>query len=137
MKYITGIDHVGIRVYELATSRAFYESLGFEFLAGPVGPEPVAIMKHPSGVMINLILNAANKADKNQLMDVPTKFAGYTHVALAVDNADLVVTELSQLGYAISEGPIRFPTGTSLFIRDPDLNVIEFHEPAKVWDEMN
>ena len=41
---ITGIAHVGIRVHDLDRSRAFYELLGFEFVVGPVGPEPVAIL---------------------------------------------------------------------------------------------
>ncbi len=56
---ITGYAHVGIRVRDLSISRAFYEGLGFEFVAGPVGPEPVAILAHRSGTVINFILNAA------------------------------------------------------------------------------
>ena len=55
---ITRINHVGLRVNDLKITRAFYEKLGFLFLVGPVGPEPVAIMEHPSGVNINFILNA-------------------------------------------------------------------------------
>ena len=47
---ITGIAHVGIRVHDLDRARAFYERLGFEFVVGPVGPEPVAILSHPSGL---------------------------------------------------------------------------------------
>ena len=39
---ITGIAHIGIRVHDLARSRSFYEQLGFHFVVGPVGPEPVA-----------------------------------------------------------------------------------------------
>jgi len=137
MKNITGIDHLGVRVHSLEVSRKFYESLGFKFLVGPVGPEPVAIMEHSSGVNINLILNAATATDKNQLMDIPTKHAGYTHVALRVDNADATEAELTLLGHEITEGPIKFPTGVSMFIRDPDRNVIEFHEAAAVWAEMS
>ena len=41
-------------------TRENYEKLGFEFIAGPVGPEPVAIMEHPSGININFILNKLN-----------------------------------------------------------------------------
>ena len=52
---ITGMAHVGIRVHDLARSRAFYEKLGFAFVVGPIGPEPVAILRHPTGVEINLI----------------------------------------------------------------------------------
>jgi lactoylglutathione lyase len=48
MKEITRINHVGLRVKNLDVTRSFYEKLGFLFLVGPVGPEPVAIMEHPS-----------------------------------------------------------------------------------------
>jgi len=60
VKQITRINHVGLRVRDLESSRSFYEKLGFEFLGGPMGPEPVAIVEHPSGVNINFILNALN-----------------------------------------------------------------------------
>ena len=87
---ITGLSHIGIRVHSLDTSRAFYELLGFEFVVGPIGPEPVAIMSHPSGIEINFILNAANTSTENVLMDVDEKHAGYTHIALAVQNVSEV-----------------------------------------------
>ncbi|MCJ8321633.1 MAG: VOC family protein [Colwellia sp.] len=131
MKQITRINHLGIRVNDLAISRAFYQQLGFVFIVGPVGPEPVAIMEHPSGVNINFILNAAAPAKENVLMDVPTKYAGYTHAALEVNDMDAIVEQLNELHIKISEGPVTFPTGTSTFIRDPDLNVVEFHQPKK------
>jgi len=44
---VTGIAHLGIRVHDLDRARAFYELLGYTFVAGPVGPEPVAILSHP------------------------------------------------------------------------------------------
>ncbi|MGF1695991.1 VOC family protein [Vibrio lamellibrachiae] len=131
MKQITRINHLGIRVNDLAISREFYERLGFVFIVGPVGPEPVAIMEHPSGININFILNAAAPSEENVLMDVPVKRAGYTHAALEVDDMDAVVAQLNDLNIDISEGPVRFPTGTSTFIRDPDMNVVEFHQPNK------
>ena len=85
MDQITRINHVGLRVRELATARAFYEKLGFVFVEGPVGPEPVAVMEHPSGINLNLILNATeDRSVVNQLMDIPQKHTGYTHIALEV-----------------------------------------------------
>jgi lactoylglutathione lyase len=128
---ITGIAHVGIRVHSLEISRAFYELLGFNFVVGPIGPEPVAIMSHPSGIEINFILNAANTSDENVLMDVAEKHAGYTHIALSVDNVSEVQSELEKAGVAITGGPTTFPGGsTSIFVRDPDRNVIEFNQKA-------
>ena len=126
---ITGVAHIGIRVHDLARSRAFYEQLGFNFVVGPVGPEPVAILAHPSGVEINLILNGSSASAPNVLMDIPEKHAGYTHVALAVNNVGEVQAKLEAMGVALSGGPITFPGGaTSIFIRDPDRNVIEFNQ---------
>jgi len=116
-------------VQDLARARTFYEKLGFKFLVGPVGPEPVAIMEHQSGVNINFILNASVSPPTNILMDIPEKYAGYTHVALEVDDMQLVVTQLGEFNIEITEGPVQFPTGISTFIRDPDRNVIEFHQP--------
>ena len=86
MQEITGINHIGIRVTSLERARKFYEQLEFVFIIGPIGPEPVAIMEHPSGVNINFILNADTDSAKNILMDIPAKHPGYTHFALDVTN---------------------------------------------------
>lgn len=132
MKEITKINHVGIRVANLERSRVFYEKLGFEFIVGPVGPEPVAIMEHPSGVNINFILNADSQSSTNMLMDVPQKYPGYTHMALEVTDIQLVTMQLSNMAIELSGGPITIPDGSVfVFIRDPDGNVIEFHQPAE------
>jgi len=84
MKEITRINHVGLRIKDLKTSLTFYERLGFVFIKGPVGPEPVAIMEHPSGININFILNASPSSTTNKLMDEADKFTGYTHIALEI-----------------------------------------------------
>ncbi len=131
MKEITRINHVGLRVKSLEVSRAFYEMLGFEFIAGPIGPEPVAIMEHPSGININFILNASDDSPKNILMDIPEKHSGFTHIAIEVTDLETVEQQLIEKQIPISEGPITIPGGAILlFIRDPDKNVIEFHKPA-------
>ena len=130
MKQITKINHVGLRVRDLETSRTFYEQLGFEFIIGPIGPEPVAIMEHPSGVNINFILNASKDAsEKNILMDVPERHTGYTHIALEITDREAVLQQLEDLGIPITE-TVELEDGTVFFfIRDPDGNVIEFHHP--------
>ncbi len=131
MKEITRINHVGLRVSNLGVTREFYEKLGFIFLVGPIGPEPVAIMEHPSGVNINFILNASQTKTLNVLMDVPEKHTGYTHVALEVSDLESAQRYLESINYVITEGPIVTPEGASfIFIRDPDDNVIEFHKPV-------
>ena len=130
MKEISGINHVGLRIRDLARSRAFYEKLGFEFIIGPIGSEPVAVMEHLSGVNINFILNASNDASgDNILMDVPAKHTGYTHMALEISDRESVKQQLTKAGVSITE-TVELPDGAVLFfIRDPDGNVIEFHQP--------
>jgi len=132
MKEIVGINHIGIRVTSLENSRKFYEQLGFIFLVGPIGPEPVAIMEHPSGVNINFILNADSGISENILMDVPERHPGYTHVALDVNDIEAIENRLKKLNIKITEGPITLPNGgIMLFIRDQDYNVIEFHQSLR------
>lgn len=126
---IEGLAHIGIRVHELARSVAFYERLGFRKTAGPLGPEPVAILEHPSGVEINLVLNAAHTEEPNVLMDVPDKHAGITHFALLCGDIMAATRQLEAAGVPLSGGPVRFDTGAhAIFIRDPDRNVIELHQ---------
>lgn len=131
MNEITRINHLGLRVKDLDTSRAFYEKLGFVFFKGPVGPEPVAIMEHPSGVNINFILNADPGCSSNVLMDVDVKHTGYTHVALEVTSAESALRSVKALGIEIT-GEVEFEGAKFFFIRDPDRNVIEFHQPAAI-----
>jgi len=131
MNQITQINHVGLRVRSLDTAREFYEKLGFVFIVGPVGPEPVAVMEHPSGININFILNASENASKeNILSDVLVKHTGFTHIALEITNHYEVEEQLEQLQIPITE-TIELPDGrVFFFVRDPDGNVIEFHKPA-------
>ncbi len=131
MKAILRINHVGLRVRSLEVTRKFYEKLGFKFIVGPVGPEPVAIMEHPTGININFILNASEDASKdNILSDLPIKHTGFTHIALEIDDRQAVEKQLAELDIPITE-TVELPDGTEFFfIRDPDRNVIEFHLPS-------
>ncbi len=98
MKEITRINHVGLRVRDLEVARAFYEKLGFEFLGGPMGPEPVAIVEHSSGVNINFILNvSADASPTNVLMDAVEKHAGFTHIALEIADVEAVKRQLDDV----------------------------------------
>lgn len=126
---VTGLAHIGIRVHDLARSVAFYELLGFTKTIGPVGPEPVAILDHPSGLEINLILNASDPDAPNILMDGAAKHAGITHVALHVPDLDAARAAIEGAGLALSGAPVQFTEhARGFFVRDPDRNVIEIHE---------
>ena len=108
----------------------FYEKLGFEFLEGPIGPEPVAIVEHPSGVNINFILNASPDASPtNVLMDESAKHTGFTHIALEITDVEGVKRQLDSHDIVITES-VEFEGAVFFFVRDPDGNVIEFHKPA-------
>ncbi|MBX2801516.1 MAG: VOC family protein [Myxococcales bacterium] len=126
---VTGVSHVGIRVHDLERSLAFYELLGFDKTFGPGGPEPVAILHHPAGIEINLILNAPEADVPNPLMDVATKQPGYTHMALWVESVDAAEAVLEAAGFPLS-GKMTVPSGMrAIFVRDPDRNVVELDQP--------
>ena len=126
---ILGLAHIGIRVHNLERSVRFYELLGFTKTAGPIGPEPVAILDHPSGVEVNLVLNAPNASEPNILMDVPEKHPGITHFALLCPDIEAAKQRLEAAGIPLSGGPVHFgPGAQGIFVRDPDRNVIELHQ---------
>jgi len=126
---VKAIDHIGIRVIDYDRAAAFYAKLGFE-LVWRGGPEPVAILRNPAGIELNLILNGVpHETVRNVLYDVPTKWAGYTHMALQVVSIEAAAQELRGLGITITEGPLTLGDGLALFVRDPDGNVIELRQP--------
>ena len=126
---VAGLAHIGIRVHDLERSVRFYELLGFAKTAGPIGPEPVAILEHPSGLELNLVLNAPSASEPNVLMDVPDKHPGITHFALLCADILAAKAQLEAAGIPLSGGPIRFgPRAQGIFVRDPDRNVIELHQ---------
>lgn len=144
---ILKIDHIGIRVHTKQRSIAYYEKLGFKLIVdtGFEKGHPI-MMEHPGGVVLNLLGPSSEDKDENILMDIAEiKYAGYTHMALKV--ASLVDTENFLVKNDIEvTGRFTFKDMKSLFVRDPDRNVIEFDEypgddPAsrfvKASDELN
>ena len=128
---ITKLDHVGIRVSDFEQSIAFYAQFGFSVTRRD-DEEHVVVIKHPSGVELNLLdTGNCDNGRKNILMDVEQRYPGYTHYAIKVESVTDAKKFLDALGIRIMEGPVKFGDGkTSVFIRDPDLNVIEFTESA-------
>ena len=130
---ILSIDHIGIRVTDRDVSRAFYEKFGFVETAY-FQADQANEMETPSGVRINLIMNGAKFNNKsgnpnNILQDEPIKLPGITHLALVVNNLEQLQTWLQANKIAITEGPVQLsPRRITLFIRDPDGNVLEFNQ---------
>ena len=124
---IERVDHIGIRVRDLDQALKFYRLLGFDLLHRAKGDD-VAILKNHAGVELNLIFNAnAGDPGTNVLMDAPGKYAGYTHMALRVASIPTAIDVLRANDIAITQGPVSFDDSgqVSVFIRDPDRNVIE------------
>ncbi|HEX6441445.1 MAG TPA: VOC family protein [Stellaceae bacterium] len=124
---IERVDHIGVRVRDLGRALAFYRVLGFDSPRRAEGDD-VAIVRNKQGVELNLIFNAnAGDPSANVLMDVPEKFPGYTHIALRVGSIPATIAALKANGIAITQGPVSFGDEgqVSLFVRDPDRNVIE------------
>jgi lactoylglutathione lyase len=112
---------------EFDRSVAFYEKLGFNKIRHD-HDERVVVLKHASGIEINLLDSGNDDNDRrNVLMDVDRKYPGYTHYAIEVESATDAKRFLESIGLEVTEGPITFGDGkASVFVRDPDLNVIEF-----------
>ena len=124
---IERVDHIGIRVRDLDRALNFYRVLGFDLLRQAKG-DNVAIVRNQNGVELNLIFNAdAGEPDTNVLMDVPGKYPGYTHMALRVGSISATIVALKANDLAITQGPVSFGESgqVSVFVRDPDRNVIE------------
>ena len=124
---IERVDHIGVRVRDLERALAFYRVFGFTLVHRSKGDD-VAIVRNEHGVELNLIFNAnAGDPAGNILMDVRDKFPGYTHIALRVASIPATIAALRANNIAITQGPVSFGESgqVSLFVRDPDRNVIE------------
>lgn len=130
---IKKLDHIGIRVMTFDRSLAFYRALGFDVVRDD-RKEHVVVIRHPAGVELNLLDSGDDSHDDgNVLMDADKRYPGYTHYAIEVESVEEADRFLASLGVKVTQGPVRFGDGkTSIFIRDPDRNVIEFtqHPPA-------
>jgi lactoylglutathione lyase len=124
------VDHVGIRISNRAASVAFYELLGFSLIAdaGFDDGHPL-VMLHPSGININLLGPATGKAGENVLMDHNVKYPSITHVAIKMKSAE--DTEAFMIANEIPiTGRREFRGTKTIFIRDPDRNVLELVGPG-------
>ena len=124
---IERVDHIGVRVRNLDRALGFYRVLGFAVVRRAEGDD-VAIIRNEHGVELNLVFDAnAGDPATNILMDVGDKFPGYTHIALRVASIPETVAALNENGIPIAQGPVSFGESgqISVFVRDPDRNVIE------------
>lgn len=127
---IENFDHIGIRISDRQASVTFYELLGFELIAdGGFDNGHPLVMLHPSGININLLGPATAKQGTNVLMDEAEKYPGITHLAVKVRDADATENFVTANGIAIT-GRRKFRDTKTIFIRDPDRNVLELVGPG-------
>ncbi|MBL4762677.1 MAG: VOC family protein [Gammaproteobacteria bacterium] len=125
---ILKIDHIGIRVKEKKRATDFYEKFGFALIVdtGFEKGHPI-MLQHACGIVLNLLGPSTEQEDENVLMDIDRKYAGYTHMALKVESLPDLEAFLNENNIEIT-GRFSFKDMNSLFVRDPDRNVIEFDE---------
>lgn len=127
---ISNFDHIGIRISDRDKTVAFYELLGFEMIAdGGFDQGHPLVMLHPSGININLLGPATAMAGENILMDEKPKYPGITHLAVKVKDAAATEAFITENGIAIT-GRREFRGTSTIFIRDPDRNVLELVGPG-------
>ena len=125
MLNIEAVNHIGVRVSHKDRSVDFYKMMGFNVLED-VGFEqghPI-IMRHPSGVVVNILGPASESGDKNILMDVDVTYPGYTHIALTVSSLDEAKQFFADNNIPLT-GSFSYKGMSAIFVRDPDRNVIE------------
>ncbi|MEM9319861.1 MAG: VOC family protein [Pseudomonadota bacterium] len=127
---IANFDHIGIRISDRDRSVAFYELLGFKLIAdGGYDAGHPLVMLHPSGININLLGPATARPGENILMDEKPKYPGITHLAVKVNDAEATEAFVTEHDITIT-GRRAFRGTKTIFIRDPDRNVLELVGPG-------
>jgi len=150
---VVAVDHTGITVSNLERSLAFWRDvLGFEFShsAHQTGERPeqitgvkgadlkLAVLKTPSGHKIEL-LEYYEPADRRRDNALRPCDLGHVHVALVVDNLDLVLERIAASGWERAGKPQTLTHGPNagkrvVYVRDPDGTTIEFMQMAGSGD---
>ena len=126
---LEGLNHVGIRVRDLRRSAEWYANLGFRLIWQSEQHKVACLRNDAIGVELNLIFNSDDSnGGKNVLMDVEPKYPGFNHLSFRVSSIEKTVTALAAAGIEIKEGPVSLGGEIAVFVRDPDLNVVELAE---------
>jgi catechol 2,3-dioxygenase-like lactoylglutathione lyase family enzyme len=145
---ILAADHTGITVSNLERSLAFWRDvLGFEpshtahqtgemasEITGVAGAEiKLAVVKTPSGHKIELLEYLA-PPERKRHVDLRPCDVGSVHVALIVDDLDVVLQRIAAAGWKAAGKPQMLKSGPNagkrvVYVRDPDGTTIEFMQP--------
>jgi glyoxylase I family protein len=147
---IIAADHTGITVSNLERSLDFWQNvLGFEFshrthqkgemaeqITGVKGAElKLAVVKAPGSHKVELLEYLA-PPDRKQHVDLGPCDVGHVHVALIVDDLDVVLQKIAASGWKAAGKPQTLTQGPNagkrvVYVRDPDGTTIEFMQMPK------
>jgi catechol 2,3-dioxygenase-like lactoylglutathione lyase family enzyme len=126
---LEALNHIGVRVRDLNRSAEWYASLGFRLIWQSEQHKVACLRNDEIGVELNLIFNSNDSnGGKNVLMDVEPKYPGFNHLSFRVPSIRDTVEALQAAGVEIKEGPVSLGSEIAVFVRDPDLNVVELAE---------
>jgi len=126
---LEALNHVGVRVRDLNRSAEWYGRLGFRLIWQSEHHKVACLRNDEIGVELNLIFNSNDSnGGKNVLMDVEPKYPGFNHLSFRVPSIRDTIDALSAAGVEIKEGPVSLGGEIAVFVRDPDLNVVELAE---------
>jgi len=130
---LEALNHIGVRVRELRRSAQWYAHLGFRLIWQSEQHKVACLRNDEIGVELNLIFNSDDSSGgKNVLMDIETKYPGFNHLSFRVSSIEDTITALKAAGIEIREGPVSLGGEIAVFVRDPDLNVVELAEMTSV-----
>lgn len=132
----TSVHHIGIVVQDLEASIAWYrDMLGFTEQHRFGWPGVKAAFIGRGGVRLELFENeaAAPLAAERKERESNLRIGGLNHVALAVDDLEATLAELSAKGVETVSPPREVPGSGGdryAFIRDHEGMLVELFEPA-------
>jgi lactoylglutathione lyase len=126
---LEALNHVGVRVRDLRRSAEWYAHLGFRLIWQSDQHKVACLRNDEIGVELNLIFNSDDSnGEKNVLMDIEPKYPGFNHLSFRVSSIEDTTRALRAAGIQIREGPVSLGGEIAVFVRDPDLNVVELAE---------
>jgi lactoylglutathione lyase len=126
---LQALNHIGVRVRELQRSVDWYAHLGFRLVWHSEQHKVACLRNDHIGVELNFIVNADDASGgRNVLMDLEQKYPGFNHLSFRVPSIRDTISALGDAGIEIREGPVSLGGEIAVFVRDPDLNVVELAE---------
>ena len=123
---IAGIDHVSLPMHDAEAMVAFYRSLGFD-----VAEHPAVVSVYAGRQMINFHRPAVWQREGFTLR-APAATPPCGDLCFVWEGSRQSLTSrLGEVGATVEEGPVtrsggRRADGTSVYVRDPDGNLVEF-----------